>query len=169
MPDAQASVYEALDAAGTKPSDRVGVVGIGGLGHMAILSWSRVQFAKAMGCHVTAFSCTPSKREDTLTLGASEFYVVPRGEDVEPVKPDQEVGEEINVLLLCTNELPNLELASTEASRSNHIAMLSFAARHGIKPWIEEFPMTAEGVTRAFERLEVGQMRFRGVLIRQNE
>ena len=47
-----------------KPTDRVGVVGIGGLGHLA------VKFAKAWGCDVTAFTSSPSKREEALLLGA---------------------------------------------------------------------------------------------------
>lgn len=64
---AGASTFEALQAAGTKPSDRVGVVGIGGLGHTAIL------FAKAMGCGVTAISSDSSKVVDSFALGADEF------------------------------------------------------------------------------------------------
>ena len=49
---------------GIQPTDRVGVVGIGGLGHLA------VKFAKAWGCEVTAFTSSPSKREEALALGA---------------------------------------------------------------------------------------------------
>jgi len=52
-----------------KPTDRVGVVGIGALGHLAI------QFASKMGCDVVAFSGTEGKREEVLGLGASEFVV----------------------------------------------------------------------------------------------
>jgi len=57
-------------------------------------------------------------------------------------------------------------MASTEASRENHIRMLKFAVRHRIKPWIEVFPMTAEDIAKAFERLESRRMRYRGVLVR---
>lgn len=42
--------------------------------------------------------------------------------------------------------------------------MLQFAVKHDIKPSIERFPMTAEGITNAFERLEGGKLRYRGVL-----
>jgi D-arabinose 1-dehydrogenase-like Zn-dependent alcohol dehydrogenase len=46
----------------------VGIVGIGGLGHLAI------QFAAKMGCDVVVFSSTEDKRAEALQLGASEFY-----------------------------------------------------------------------------------------------
>ncbi|PNS19640.1 NADP-dependent alcohol dehydrogenase 7 [Sphaceloma murrayae] len=112
---AGASVYEALDAAGTKAGDRVGVVGVGGLGHMAML------FAKAMGCSVTALfaSRRPSQQKikDAFELGAdearciadrlNELYPTPdsRGEAGEVEEPPREM--KINVLLVCSNELPD--------------------------------------------------------------
>lgn len=51
-----------------KAYERVGIIGIGGLGHLAI------QFAAKMGCDVAVFSSTEDKREEALKLGASEFY-----------------------------------------------------------------------------------------------
>ncbi len=48
---------------------RVGVIGLGGLGHMG------VKFAKALGAHVTVFSHSPNKQEDALAMGANEFVV----------------------------------------------------------------------------------------------
>ena len=54
--------------------------------------------------------------------------------------------------------------ASTEASRRNHIDALTFAARHDIRPWIEEYPMTVDGLTRALADLEAGKIRYRAVL-----
>ncbi|KAK5136197.1 hypothetical protein LTR08_004034 [Meristemomyces frigidus] len=201
---AGASVYEALDAAGTKPEDRVGVVGIGGLGHMAVL------FAKAMGCAVTALSSSTGKIDDVFKLGADDVRLL---EDMETCHQRDIEGRHhshadpkpmnINVLLVTSNEVPHLErlmpllarrativlmtiqeqalnipymsfvlpghrlLASTEASRDNHVKMLQFAARHRIKPWIEEYPMTVEGLAKAFDKLEKGEMRYRGVLVRQ--
>ncbi|SMQ56097.1 unnamed protein product [Zymoseptoria tritici ST99CH_3D7] len=200
---AGASVYEALDAAGTKSHDRVGVVGIGGLGHMACL------FAKAMGCSVTAISNSPSKRADAFKLGADEFREL---SDLSTVHRSDHLSAgqrqddgKISTLLLTSNATPDLALllpllarratiilmtiqqdaltvpympfvlpghrliASTEASRENHIRMLEFAARNVVVPWVEEFEMNAKGVANAFERLECGHMRYRGVLVRGEE
>ncbi len=45
--------------------------------------------------------------------------------------------------------------------------MLDFAAKHNIRPWIEEFPMTDEGLNQAFDRLGSGQIRYRAVAVAQ--
>jgi alcohol dehydrogenase (NADP+) len=192
---AGASTYEALNAAGTKPHDRVGVIGLGGLGHMAVL------FARAMGCAVTVFSGSAEKAaRDAFELGADEYRIL---SDIN--KSFRALGASthtplIDTLLICANETPDLEailpflarrativlmsiqqkplvipympfilpghriVASTEASRQNHLAMIQFAARHRITPWIERFPMTEDGLKAAFDRLENGGMRYRGVL-----
>lgn len=203
---AGASTYEALDAAGTKSSDRVGVSGIGGLGHMAIL------FAKAMGCSITAISSELEKATDAFEMGADEFRCAkvledlythdsPRSEIHKAVSPE---AMNIDVLLITSNAVPDLEkllpllarrarivlmtiqggslsvpympfilpghriIASTEASRQNHLDMLSFVARHNIKPWVDEFAMDIDGVAEAFEKLRSGKVRYRGVLVRGN-
>jgi alcohol dehydrogenase (NADP+) len=213
---AGASTYEALEAAGTKPGDRVGVVGIGGLGHMAII------FAKAMGCAVTAITRGESaisrgepKDKDIFRLGADEIrresfldcVIFPTSEEDEwgPVGTSIPQPMSIDVLLITSNAVRDLKgyfpllarrativlmtiqekpisipympfilpghrlIASTEASHQNHFEMLKFAARHGIEPMVETFPMTLEGVERAFGRLENGEMRYRGVLVRDDE
>jgi D-arabinose 1-dehydrogenase-like Zn-dependent alcohol dehydrogenase len=51
-----------------RPFHRVGIVGIGGLGHLAI------QFAAKIGCHVSVFSTTPEKEEEARRLGAHQFF-----------------------------------------------------------------------------------------------
>ncbi len=51
------------------PGQKVGIVGLGGLGHMG------VKFARAFGAHVVVFTTSPSKREDALRLGAHEVIV----------------------------------------------------------------------------------------------
>ena len=211
---AGATVFEALDLAGTRPSDHVGVVGVGGLGHIAVL------FAKAMGCAVTAFSGRESKRDDAFKLGADVFRTVAAPAEKVWYNPGGSgagssaaggsrrsrtvaAGPGINTLLVSTNEVPALEpllpllarrasivlltiqtkpltipylpfvlaghrlMGSCVATRPNHIAMLDFVARHDIRPWIQTFPMTRDGLAEAFRRLEAGDMRYRGVLVRK--
>lgn len=53
---------------------------------------------------------------------------------------------------------------SLVANRLVHREMLEFTARHGIKPMVEELPMTEEGLNTAFDRLEKGDVRYRFVL-----
>lgn len=205
---AGASTYEAMNAAGTKPSDRVGVVGLGGLGHVALL------FAKAMGCAVTVLSnsaaTSESKRKDAFDLGADEVrtpkepkVAFTRAEDgriISREENDDAQHSKINVLLICANETPNFEkvlpllarravivlmsiqsqplnipympfilpghkiISSTEASTRNHLDMIQFVARHQIRPWVDRFVMSEDGLKEAFTRLESGTIRYRGVL-----
>ena len=86
------TVWNALIGYDLKPTDHVGVVGIGGLGNFAI------QFANKMGCEVTAFSATESKKADSLALGAHHFVNTNL-----PVGKRLKVARQINKLLVCTN------------------------------------------------------------------
>jgi len=61
------TLYSPLKHWGAKKGMRVGVIGLGGLGHMG------VKFAKALGAHVTVFSHSPSKENDARTMGADDF------------------------------------------------------------------------------------------------
>ncbi|HEX8173041.1 MAG TPA: NAD(P)-dependent alcohol dehydrogenase [Thermoanaerobaculia bacterium] len=63
------TTYSPLRAAGVTKGQKVGVVGLGGLGHMG------VKLAKAFGAHVVVFTTTPNKREDALRIGADEVVV----------------------------------------------------------------------------------------------
>lgn len=62
------------------------------------------------------------------------------------------ISKEITVRVLCASTTIQIK------------EMLSFAARHGIRPIIEEFPMTLKGVTEALDKLAMGKVRYRGVL-----
>jgi uncharacterized zinc-type alcohol dehydrogenase-like protein len=63
------TTYSPLKHFGLKEGDKLGVVGLGGLGHMA------VKFGHAMGAHVTVLSHSPNKRDDAMKLGADDFLV----------------------------------------------------------------------------------------------
>jgi alcohol dehydrogenase (NADP+) len=69
------TTYSPLRHYGVRAGSRVAVVGLGGLGHMA------VKLAHAMGAHVTVFSHSPAKRQDSLRLGADDF-IATRDPDV---------------------------------------------------------------------------------------
>ena len=185
-----ATVFNAMQLHGVKSTDRVGVIGVGGLGHLAI------QFAAAMGCEVVVLSGTESKKEEAIKLGAKEFYAT-KG------KKELDIGRPLDHLLVTASAQPdwnmympimapratiyplsvsegNLELpympvllnglkvqGSLVAARQMHRDMLEFAAYHNIKPITQTFPMTVEGIEDAFETLNSGKMRYRGVLVAQ--
>jgi len=88
---AGATVYAVLEST-VKPRDRVGIVGIGGLGHLAI------QFAAKMGTEVVVFSTSSDKEAEARGFGASEFVLLN-----EPEK----VSAPVNVLILTGNRYPD--------------------------------------------------------------
>ncbi|KAI6107986.1 NADP-dependent alcohol dehydrogenase [Pisolithus sp. B1] len=169
---AGATVFNALELHGVRSTDRVGVVGIGGLGHLAI------QFAAKMGCDVVVFSSTDSKRNEAMALGAKEFYATKGAKKLG-------IGRPVSHLLVTTSASPDWSLYLPVIapmgtifpltglriqgvicpSRGLHVKMLRFAALHGIKPVIQTFPLTLEGIEEAIEKLEKGQIRYRGVLV----
>src|SRR5688572_27925236 len=63
------TTYSPMRRAGVTKGKKVGVVGLGGLGHMG------VKFAHALGAHVVVFTTSPGKKEDALRLGADEVVV----------------------------------------------------------------------------------------------
>jgi len=94
---AGATVFNVMYLHNIRPTDRVGVIGIGGLGHLAI------QFAARMGCEVVVFSGTESKREEAKSLGATEFYVTKGASKLEVKKP-------IKHLIITTSQFPDWNL-----------------------------------------------------------
>lgn len=189
---AGASVFSPLRKYGVSPTHRVGIMGIGGLGHLAI------QFAGKMGCEVIVLSRSEKKEEEARKLGATEFHVFsedggPPPTLKEPVdhllvttakQPDWKVvceiianGGTIYTITITMDELkfPYMSIidkaihiqGSLPAPRAMHREMLRFAARHDIKPVLTAFPMTLDGINRAFDSLEQGTMRYRGVLVNE--
>lgn len=181
-----ATTFTALQ--GIKPSDTVGIMGVGGLGHLAI------QFAAKMGCRVVVLSGSDRKKDEALRLGAHEFIAT---KDAKELK----VSSPLNRLLVTAAVPPNWDLilpimaprssiyplsvsqgnleipymglilqgisvqGSLVAPRILHRQMLEFAALHGIKPIVEKFPMTEEGIKDAIDKLEKGQVTYRAVLV----
>jgi D-arabinose 1-dehydrogenase-like Zn-dependent alcohol dehydrogenase len=93
-----ATVYNVIESYNIRPTDRVGVVGIGGLGHLAI------QFLAKMGASVVVFSSTDSKREEAIRLGATEFHATKGVEKFEMALLDH--------LVITTSSQPNWKLCA---------------------------------------------------------
>ena len=182
------TVFNAIHVAGIKSTARVGVVGIGGLGHLAI------QFLAKMGCQVVVFSGTDSKRDEAMKLGATEFYATKGAKELK-------IGKPVDNLVVSTSSQPDWNLyipvlapgaaisplsvamedfrfpymtlvghglrilGSIVSARKVHQDMLEFAAFHGIKPINVLYPMTVEGIQDCMNTLEEGKMRYRGVLV----
>ncbi|KAL1682810.1 hypothetical protein EV122DRAFT_249004 [Schizophyllum commune] len=180
------TVFEALTRYGVKSTDRVGVIGIGGIGHLAI------QFASKMGCEVVAFSSTEGKKNEAIELGASEFHSSDKLDYVKPLdcllvatssQPDWNLYLDImtpkGTIIILTVEMGNLERfplfpllrkgltlqGTVAAPRITYRRMLELAARHDIKPVVQTFSMSEEGIEAAIETLREGKMRYRGVLV----
>lgn len=184
---AGATTWTALTMYGLQPGDRVGIQGIGGLGHLAI------QFAAKLGCEVVVLSSSESKRQEAMQLGATEFHVM-KGDLQLPY------SKRINHLLICGSGNPDysklLPLMAADgviypltvsnaatpihlhdlvtkgiriqgscvSSRPSMRKMLRFAAQHHIKPILMEWPMNEQGIEDAMETLRSGKMRYRAVL-----
>lgn len=167
------------------PTDRVGVVGIGGLGHLAL------QFAHAWGCEVTAFSSSANKEEEARSLGAHHFV------DSRDEAARKELTGRFAMILVTVNvamdwqsfipmlapggvlhfvgAAPPVELqvfpmiqgeksfkASPLGSPATVHKMLEFCARHKIEAMTERFPMSR--LADAVKHLEEGKARYRIVL-----
>jgi D-arabinose 1-dehydrogenase-like Zn-dependent alcohol dehydrogenase len=92
-----ATVWGPLYGEDVKPGDRVGVIGVGGLGHLAI------QFASKMGLEVVVFSSSESKAQKAFEFGASEFHITSEVEKFGGIA-------KVDVLLITANSLPDLSL-----------------------------------------------------------
>lgn len=187
---AGAAVYSALKRADCRPFHRVGVIGIGGLGHLAI------QFASKMGCRVVAFSGSSGKKAETLSYGAHEFRDITTStpETSEQTvdcllvttasQPDWQVvlpwikrGGTVSAMTVDPGQLqlPYMDLVmnaiqfqgSLPAPYQMHREMLAFAALHQIKPTVQLFALDTNGITMAMENLRRGEIRYRAVLERQ--
>ncbi|SOD41476.1 uncharacterized zinc-type alcohol dehydrogenase-like protein [Nitrosovibrio sp. Nv4] len=180
------TVFAPLVTFGVKPTDRIGVVGIGGLGHLAL------QFANAWGCEVTAFTSTPSKADEARKFGAHRivssrdsaeilqavnsldflFITVNTPLDWASLLKTLKPNGRMHVVgaVLEPMAIPAFDLIMGQKSVSGSptggpatiSTMLEFAARHNIAPQVEHFPMRK--VNDAIDHLATGKARYRVVL-----
>jgi uncharacterized zinc-type alcohol dehydrogenase-like protein len=180
------TVFSPMFLSNIKPTDTVGVIGIGGLGHLAL------KFLKHWGCEVIAFSSNPSKKEEILAMGANKV--------INSTDPNElaSVAGKLKFILNTTNvsldwnsyltalspkgklhtvgavlepmEIPAFSLIGGDKSVGGSPIgspeltklMLEFCLRHNIYPNVEEFPI--ENVNDALEHLKEGKARYRIVL-----
>jgi uncharacterized zinc-type alcohol dehydrogenase-like protein len=180
------TVYSPLRNWGARPSSRVGVVGIGGLGHMAL------QFARAFGCEVTAFSTSKDKEAEARELGAHHFINTRENGGLKKaagtfdlilstVSGDEDFQSFINALrpkgtLMVLGASPSpIQIAgfslisgqkavagSPTGSPRDLREMLDVAARHKVKAITERFAM--KDANKAVEKVKKNQVRYRAVL-----
>jgi uncharacterized zinc-type alcohol dehydrogenase-like protein len=180
------TVYSPLRNHGVRPSSRVGVIGIGGLGHMGL------QFAKAFGAEVTAFSNSKDKEADAKSMGAHHFVNTRDTGALKKVagsfdlllsaaSADQDWQGYVNALrpkgtLCIVGAVPSpvqlqasalivgqkaVSGSPTGSPRDLH-EMLDVAARHGVKAITERFSMAK--ANDAVARVKKNQVRYRAVL-----
>jgi uncharacterized zinc-type alcohol dehydrogenase-like protein len=180
------TVYSPLRNHGVRPSSRVGIIGIGGLGHLGI------QFAKAFGAEVTAFSTSKDKEAEARKLGAHNFVntrdtgalkKIGGSFDLllSTVSADQDWQAYVAALrpkgMLCIVgaspspvQLQAMSLilgqkavsGSPSGSPRDLFEMLDVAARHGVKAITERFAMAK--ANDAVAKVKKSQVRYRAVL-----
>ena len=180
------TVFTPIYDSGLKPTAKVGVIGIGGLGHMAL------GFLNKWGCEVTAFTSSEDKMKEAIELGAHKTVNSRDPEALAAVAGQYDlIISTVNVKLdwnaylqtltqrgclhLVGAVLEPLDISvfnlmgaqrsvssSPVGSPATIATMLDFAARHDIRPTIEEFPMSQ--VNEALDHLRSGKARYRIVL-----
>ena len=180
------TVFNPLVQHSVRPTDHVGVIGIGGLGHMAL------QFLNKWGCDVTAFTSSAGKADEARRMGAHRVV------DTHSAAELAKVAGSFNFILSTVNAdldwsryidalAPKGHLhmvgvapspmaigvfplllgqrsvgGSPSGAPGTVAAMLEFCARHGIRPVTEEFPMSH--ANEAMAHLAAGKARYRIVL-----
>jgi uncharacterized zinc-type alcohol dehydrogenase-like protein len=177
------TTYSPIRRWGNIKGKKVGVVGLGGLGHMG------VKFAKAFGAHVAVFSTSPGKKEDALRLGADEVIISTNPEEMEQhagtfdfildtVSADHDINAYIGMLGLDGNitlvgapekPMPVSPFAllfgrkSVSGSLIGGIAetqeMLDFCGEHGITADVEIIPI--QKINEAYERMLKSDVKYR--------
>lgn len=173
---------------------KVAIIGIGGLGHMAIM------IAKALGAEVTAFSRSDKKKEDAIKMGADQFVATGEEENWQ-----QKLQDTFDLVLNCASSTTQLDLdaflsvlkvnkrlvsvglpekgerfdlspftflrngscvgVSKLGSRVEAIELLELASKNGFHPWVETIKVSEAGVHEGLTRLDEGDVRYRFTLV----
>ena len=139
------------------------------------------------------FSSSDSKRQDTMKLGADEYYLTEDAKSMDSCEP-------LNHLLITASGQPDYALLMSKmatngkiypltvsfgttpvpmvqfifkgislvggrgSTRAQAAARWRFVAKNNIKPIVQKFPLTADGINKAVETIESGEIRYRAVL-----
>ena len=180
------TTYSPLKHVGVKKGDRVAVLGLGGLGHMA------VKFAVSFGAEVTMLSSSPSKKADAEKLGAHHFALTSDKETMKGLQNHFDVilntvsaqhDYSIYLNLLRTNgtmivvgvppspsQVPAFSLIAKRRSIIGSLIggiketqeMLDYCAEHNISSEVEVIPI--QQINEAYERMIKGDVRYRFVI-----
>ncbi|PNY26498.1 NADP-dependent alcohol dehydrogenase 6 [Tolypocladium capitatum] len=205
IPSAQAApmlcggitVYSPLKRFGAGPGKKVGIVGIGGLGHYGIM------FAKALGAEVWAISRSRAKEADAMAMGADGFIATGEADWDVPHKMTFDLivntanssdGFELNRYLnmldvhgrwnsvgipggdagMTINNRDFIRngcfIGSTHlGSRREMLEMLELVAARGIKSWVEEIPISRAGLQTAMDKMHNSTVRYRSCMVAYEE
>jgi uncharacterized zinc-type alcohol dehydrogenase-like protein len=180
------TVYSPLRSHGVEAGTRIAVIGLGGLGHLA------VKFAKAMGAEVTVLSQSLKKMEDGLRLGADHYYATSDPSTfaelagrfelvINTVSAQLDLGDYLGLLSTGGTlvelgmpshplQVPAFPLAAGRLSITGSLMggirqtqeMLDFAAEHGVAAEIEL--ITPDYINEAYERVLSSDVRYRFVI-----
>ncbi|MFT4114958.1 NAD(P)-dependent alcohol dehydrogenase [Silvibacterium sp.] len=180
------TVYSPLRSLGINPASRVGIIGLGGLGHLAL------QFARVFGAEVTAISTSAAKEQEARELGAHHFVNSRESKAIKElagsfdliistITADLDWASFVQTLRphgsLCFVGAPDKPISvpgfplisvqrsvcgSNTGSPGRIAEMLDVAARHNVRARIESFRMS--DANQALGKLRKGQLRYRAVL-----
>lgn len=175
--------YSPIRRWGVTKGQKVGVVGLGGLGHMG------VKFARALGAQVVVFTTSPSKKDDALRLGADDVVVTRNPEELVPhagtfdfILDTVAAPHDLNVYLNLLRPEGNLTLVGASADKIDVSAyslifggrsisgsligglaetqeMLDFCGEHNIVSDVEI--IAVQDINQAYERLLKGDVKYR--------
>lgn len=182
------TTYSPLKHWNAGPGKKVAIVGMGGLGHVAI------QFARAMGAEVTVLSRSMNKKEEAMSFGAGHYFATGDAATfteleesfdliLNTVSANLDVDAYLSLLRVdgtlvnvgAPGELDKYDVFSLIMKRRNLAGslvggiretqeMLDFAAHHGIAPKIEVIRAEANGIDKAYERILRSDVRYRFVI-----
>lgn len=177
------TAYSPIRRWGVKAGQKVGIVGLGGLGHMG------VKFARALGAHVVLFTTSPSKKEDALRVGAHEVVVSRNAEEMQAhagtfdfILDTVSAPHDLNVYLNLLHPEGNLTLVGASADKIDVSAyslifggrslsgsliggitetqeMLDFCGQHNITSDVEVIGI--QEINEAYVRQEKGDVKYR--------